>query len=223
MPNWVTQRLHTESSAVIKSIEEMYFTEGEIDFNLIIPMPKELEVEMSCKSNAGLHMYVRSMTDTITRHMILTMMYGKYDMYNKYDEAKFNEQTDKLAEECKNTPKEELLKVGEQCANNYVKYGYENWYSWRLDKWGTKWSASNTHVSMDDGYIEFDTAWGPATPIIDELSRQYPNVGFEVEYIEESGDWGGRFYVQNADHKYDYNYDRGDSELKDISDNLGLS
>ncbi len=218
MPNWVTQRLHTNSTAVIKSIEEMYFTDNAIDFNLIIPMPKELEVEVSCKSNAGLHMYVRSMTDVITRHMILTKMY-----HGKYDEVKFEADTCRLTEECKDKPKDELLKLGKQCADNYVKYGYANWYDWSIDKWGTKWNANNTHVSHEDGYIEFDTAWSPAIPIIDELSRQYPNTEFEVEYIDESGDWGGRFYVQNAEHKYDYNYDRGDSELKDISDNLGLS
>lgn len=72
----------------------------------------------------------------------------------------------------------------------------ENWYSWNIDNWGTKWD-----VNVNEGYIErvddttlqlsFDTAWGPPTKFYDFLfedgwdveARYYePGVGFIGEY-----------------------------------------
>lgn len=43
MPNWVKNIVRT-SEDTMKNIKEKYFTDGILDFNKIIPMPKSLEL-----------------------------------------------------------------------------------------------------------------------------------------------------------------------------------
>lgn len=62
--------------------------------------------------------------------------------------------------------------------------GYDNWYDWRVDHWGTKWPACQA-----DRYVVFDTAWSPPIPIFEALARA--GLVFEVHMVEESeGDIG---------------------------------
>lgn len=66
-----------------------------------------------------------------------------------------------------------------------------NWYNWNNRNWGVKWDANSVEVTNSESAFEvyFETPWGPPT-IIEELSRQYPSLHFELSYEEESG-WGG--------------------------------
>jgi len=80
-----------------------------------------------------------------------------------------------------------------------------DWYSWNVRNWGTKWDVA---VSDDEEYPDtelledykngenkvlvyrFNTAWSPAFPAIEKLSKQYPDLLFTLNYEEETG-WGG--------------------------------
>ena len=80
-----------------------------------------------------------------------------------------------------------------------------NWYSWNVRNWGTKWDVA---ISDDDKYpdtelldeeengenlvlvYKFNTAWSPAVPAIEKLSKQYPDLLLTLQYEEEQG-WGG--------------------------------
>lgn len=44
---------------------------------------------------------------------------------------------------------------------NKKKIGYSSWYEWNTDKWGTKWDASDSHVTYSKSSIQinFNTAW----------------------------------------------------------------
>lgn len=47
-----------------------------------------------------------------------------------------------------------------------------DWYEWRCRHWHTKWDAFNGRVLADDErrlVCEFDTAWGPPTPVLRRL------------------------------------------------------
>ena len=74
----------------------------------------------------------------------------------------------------------------------------DRWYSWRLQNWGTKWDACSVEITRDDeDYLEirFDTAWSPATPIIEKIrelyqdndSWTYVNCLYELEGYEGCG------------------------------------
>src|SRR5210317_1791827 len=41
------------------------------------------------------------------------------------------------------------------------KYGADNWYSWSIENWGTKWNACDTNVELNKNVLSytFDTAW----------------------------------------------------------------
>lgn len=70
------------------------------------------------------------------------------------------------------------------------KYGYDNWYDWRCDKWGTKWDVDIEFREEDSGdedlFISFDSAWSPPCNWVLKVSKDFPNLKFVLEY-EESG------------------------------------
>ena len=75
------------------------------------------------------------------------------------------------------------------------KYGYDNWYDWCCDNWGTKWDAYDCYVSeslKDYCSISFDTAWSPPIPYYLALSKKYPLLRIEIEYSEIGMDFAGR-------------------------------
>jgi len=99
------------------------------------------------------------------------------------------------------------------------KYGSPDWYSWRLNNWGTKWNINNSCLSVDlrkegDEYIaslSYDTAWTPAIPIIKKLATMFPKLKFDLEYSEEGCGFAGRVFAQGkkVDEKY---YESEDEE-----------
>jgi len=85
---------------------------------------------------------------------------------------------------------------------NLEKYGYADWYSWRIDNWGTKWQESNLFVAQEKHVSErggiasigfnFDTAWGPALDLFNKASGDYPNLIFCLYYEEPGMGFCGR-------------------------------
>ena len=54
----------------------------------------------------------------------------------------------------------------------------EDWYSWNVNNWGTKWdtNAEIVEVTEDSISLSFDTAWAPPIAFYDKLAE----LGFEV-------------------------------------------
>jgi len=83
------------------------------------------------------------------------------------------------------------------------------WYEWNCRNWGSKWDAcdvdesysSPTHLAYN-----YNTAWSPSLPAIEELSRQYPTLTISVDYEEEQG-WGGEIAFLNGEVTYNDEYD----------------
>ena len=85
-----------------------------------------------------------------------------------------------------------------------LKFEGNDWYSWNLRNWGTKWDvAVSAEDKHPDTYMEetedewtssvfynFNTAWGVADKALTNLSSQYPDLLFTLSYEEETG-WGG--------------------------------
>ena len=66
------------------------------------------------------------------------------------------------------------------------EYGYDNWYDWCNNNWGTKWDtdAECDHVESNCFECEFETAWSPAEGIYYALREQYPDVEISWFYDE---------------------------------------
>lgn len=52
-------------------------------------------------------------------------------------------------------------------------------------KWAAKWETSSQNICLDDGYVQFDTAWSCPVPLIEALSRLHPEVEIVVEYADQ--------------------------------------
>jgi hypothetical protein len=87
----------------------------------------------------------------------------------------------------------------EQAILNKAKYGYENWYDWRCDEWGTKWDACEPeilHNDIDFFRVSFETAWAPPIAWINNILQDFPDLCFELEYDEPGMCFGGLLQAQ---------------------------
>lgn len=167
MPNWVTNKLSIRGTdnQIEQILSEIAEKENEephrslIDFNNIIPMPADLNVESSSRGHKGLE-YITGLSQSETKKSVCKTW-------------------DNLTQEEKNN----YLLLGAKYLTNTMRYGYPTWYEWCIHNWGTKWNACN--ASKSGNIIFFNTAWSTPEPIIEALSVKYPDVTFEVEYADE--------------------------------------
>ena len=103
------------------------------------------------------------------------------------------------------TMPEELAKVEditpEEKAERIAKYGYDNWYDWRFENWGSKWDAQQPYITEEENglTINFDTAWSPAIPYVKQVAKMFPDLIFDL-YFMETGEWfAGRVTAKNED------------------------
>lgn len=92
----------------------------------------------------------------------------------------------------------------QQKAQNLKEYGYEDWWSFCVNVWGSKWGFCHTcftndygetieskedlHANLDKtGEIEISTdfAWSPAEGLLKKICELYPNIEFRCEWGEE--------------------------------------
>lgn len=67
------------------------------------------------------------------------------------------------------------------------KYGYADWYTWRINKWGTKWDVceSDTYENSDTEFmVVFDSAWAPPVNWLEQVAPQFPELKFKLAYSE---------------------------------------
>lgn len=166
-----------------KEIEEVLNSiKGEkeiIDFDKIIPMPKELDIKSGSDSDTGLSVIKQRLGVNI-------------NPIEKY----YVDQFDNLDEESK----DRILKVGFSCVHNIVKYGYPTWFEWRKANWGTKWNAYYTELK-NGNEIWFTTAWQNVNDkIIRKLSSAFPDVLFEYSFSsEDTANNCGKSKIQNGE------------------------
>ncbi len=94
---------------------------------------------------------------------------------------------------------------------NIDRHGYDNWYSFCTNRWGTKWDIGDEHsiTIADDGLsfnASFDSAWSPPTGVYDAMVEQ----GYQVRaYYYEPGMCYAGVYDNGDDQCYQ---DWGDSQ-----------
>jgi hypothetical protein len=90
------------------------------------------------------------------------------------------------------------------------KYGYNNWYDWRYEHWGTKWNADEVYIS--DNEITFNTAWCNPQPLLVALSRKYPDIQFNISFADEDFGHNTGTYILKDGNEIDCYFPEGGTE-----------
>jgi hypothetical protein len=180
MPNHITNRLTIKAKNPARLQEVLDGIKGEpngendehlIDFNRIAPIPEELKG-----------------TSSPTR--IITQ-----DEYDEQEKRIANGDIPEI---------QKLYGVSrsltQALSNQYKKdFGYDNWYDWQINNWGTKWNAYSIR-KISENIIEFDTAWSTPVDVMEKLSKKFSDVEFQIEYADEDFGYNvGRYNLLNGE------------------------
>lgn len=114
-----------------------------------------------------------------------------------------------LMDGCVPMPEELAICEGltpEEIVDRRLKYGYDNWYDWRFENWGSKWDAQESYIIEEEELltIHFDTAWSPAIPYITQVAKMFPDLIFDL-YFMETGEWfAGRVFAKGEEVNEQY-------------------
>lgn len=82
------------------------------------------------------------------------------------------------------------VEKAEHAIKTYEECGHTDWYSWSIDKWGTKWNAYGVSVEREGDerlVLKFDTAWSPPEPIFVALAtrEEVRGLKFDIKAFDE--------------------------------------
>lgn len=195
MPNWVRNVVKVSEDTMNK-IKEKYFTDGKLDFNKVIPMPKTLDLTDGSITEYAIY-YAFLQKDREKQREIIDILSKKEEyMYENYwdkirnyrDRGDFKD-IEQYAkgfipnDEARKLNIFSLEKLGDTYINNVKEYGSPTWYDWCCDNWGTKWGACR--FSCDKTTMIFDTAWATPEPIFERISKEFPDNLIELKYADE--------------------------------------
>jgi hypothetical protein len=215
MPNHISNILTIEGDAKrVAQIKNEILSVDEdgnirhIDFNKIVPMPESLNITSGSTTDNGLAIL----------------------KYREGDPTRINEMMGYQWAKEFSTPEDLInhilekgsanLEEAQKALDNERLYGHRDWYSWSNANWGTKWNAYDTNESGDDG-VYFDTAWSNPYPVMEALSRKYPDVVFHVRFADE--DFGhnvGEYSLKNGDMIYENIPEGGTEEAYEMAGDI---
>jgi len=173
MPNWVsTDMVVTGPAEDIARFKELAKSgEDVLSFDNLVPMPKELRGTSSPAS---------------------IVSQEEYEAYLKRRGG-----TLEGAEAVIGGP------ITKEMSDRFIEeYGANNWYDWNNQNIGTKWGFCSTEL-VDESDTElkyhYDTAWGPATEGLINVSEKFPTLLFQTYMEEESNAFNGRQDFQAGD------------------------
>lgn len=192
MPNHITSRLHVEGkSEDVKRLFDFIKSDAKdedgdpilIDFNKILPMPAELDVESSSMGEDGQKYLLGHSCNILEREAY------KQSEHNKKMEA-LKEDNPQFFEKC--------LQLGRQYLSNIAKYGKTNWYGWRLANWETKWNAYDIRKESED-ILYFNTAWSGVPNLISILAAKFPEVTIKYDFADENTGYNVGSYIMKGE------------------------
>lgn len=188
-----------EGKTVSELLQEIHGEEEyqHISFDKIIPMPEELNINAGSKTYISRDAYRWKKGEALTESEKRTI----HNMVND----KYNVLTDREAvEKCINEGIVDM-KLAEQTFENERKYGYQNWYDWRIANWGTKWDAYG-QCKVDENTIAFNTANQHPVYIMKELAKDNPNMRIDHKYADEFPNYVGHTVYERGEKVYDQIY-----------------
>lgn len=92
---------------------------------------------------------------------------------------------------------------------NKEKYGFETWYGWCVQNWGTKWPPSigshsvceSFHSTLWTLHVNGESAWSPPSELIEHITGQHP-VSALMTYQEDGMCYAGAEAYLAGDQTY---------------------
>lgn len=77
----------------------------------------------------------------------------------------------------------------------------DRWYDWAIANWGCKWDCDmlNFNQTPEELVYVFSTAWNQPEEFVQNVSRQFPELLFYLEYSEPGMDFAGTVEFQNGE------------------------
>lgn len=176
MPNWCSNTLHV--SGAFKSLDQFERQVGGPQFSLnrCRPMPRELNYIASPS------MICSSKEVKKAKKKYLITKLTEKEPGGSWEGLPITRVTEKR-----------LIK----------KYGFTNWYDWRIANWGTKWDIDLSIFQKEPRSLvySFDTAWSPPIEAILYVSRSFPSLRFSLNFSEEGMGFKGRANIRNGKMK----------------------
>lgn len=160
---------------------------GEVDFGIICPMPKALDVQSGGTNDEDIYVYLSKKLiipfTTVLKNPYVGLMRMPTHAVTKAREIPLNSDDLNAA-----------YKRGSVLVRNFIKYGAITWYEWCHEHWGTKWNAFDCSVKLEQDYTElkFTTAWTPPKAWLRKLSKT--GISFCCEWKNENGASGSISY-----------------------------
>lgn len=193
MPNWTENRIickkHIGDKILTKKGSKYSF-----DFNKLIPMPKELQIEASTSGQKGLiYLFLKSNNDL--EKIEINKAYKSINPFFKdiYKDSSFKDIEDNFTNLKNDESFREAIDLGEIYFKNYKNYGHCHWYSWCNANWGTKWNVEDEvdvsyNDKTDEYEINFCTAWSIPVGIVKKYSELCNDDEFYWEYQDEDSE-----------------------------------
>ena len=151
---------------------------GSFDFNKLLPMPKELDMEAGTRTDRGLKLvreYHHALADLEQQKPSLS----PEEYVENLRQCRGRYRTKRMADP-------ETWALGEKAYNNIQRFGSPTWYEWCNRNWGTKWNAYGfPPLEKDSDTMEFFTAWNSVPKVISLLSRKYPEQTITYRWADE--------------------------------------
>ena len=223
---------------IIKSIatdtpesEHNYDLLPRVDFNKIIPMPEELEVNVLPIVLDCVKLYLTSINpnveyfgDTEMSNADFNNIRSKVFSVEKFfssDDALTLEEIAEISKSfsycvinsrCVNM--DSAVAHGKQAVDNIINYGAIHSYNWRNQFWGCPDNARNCGFHLTSAY--FDTGDSSVPKLIQALSEQHPDNTFIYDYAaEEAGYYAGRYIFKNGQATEETSYEDGSKDAFD--------
>ena len=187
MPNNITNQITFGSdSAALAAFQRMLHDMrmggqplGSFDFNKLLPMPRELNIEAGSRTDKGLKLiqeYHHALADLERQKPGLSP--SEYVLSLRQCEGLYRKK--RMADPV-------TWALGKQAYNNIQRFGSPTWYEWCNRNWGTKWNAYGfPPLEKDSDTVEFLTAWNSVPKIITLLSRKYPEQTITYRWADEN-------------------------------------
>lgn len=178
MPNWITNKIKAPSHV----IRSMLNDKGNIDFNLVTAFDGEFPWD-------GVRCDAETLAETVVRKPLSDnpLLQG-LQAFNRNDTN-----IKKLSDESF----EQFI----QMLRNFRKCGFLHTMDFARDAWGTKWNACEPVANVEAGTASFETAWSCPRPVLEALSKKFPDDAIEVQFADEDiGSNCGMFTLKSGQY-----------------------
>ena len=226
MPNWCVNQVDVkgDETDVARLIELVKGDEDAFDFAKIVPIPDSPYYAANEGQNDFLCGCKKVWVETKAQ-------VGKYDEEG-YEQAEGHWEVNGLLiekEVLDNGTIKDFVAAGfggsEVCPTHKlgeISSHPDWWYNWNVANWGTKWNCGEVWSDRADDLAtdgrtsyNFETAWSPASPVIEALAEQFPTLTITHRYCEAGMGFAGEVVYERGSFVSQDEYSSGNDSFPD--------